>query len=111
MSRAQGSSAEAKARRHLERAGLRYKESNYQCRLGEIDLIMEDGRTLVFVEVRSRSDARFGGAAASIDTRKQAKLRRTAEHYLQRLGKLPPCRFDVVAFEGDTGINWITDAF
>lgn len=71
---------------------------------------MRQGDTLVFVEVRSRRGTRYGGAAASIDARKQEKLRRTAEHYLLRYPSLPPCRFDVVTLQ-DSSIDWIVNAF
>ena len=66
--------------------------------------------TLVFVEVRSRRDASFGGAAASVGPAKQRRIRRAAEHYLRRLRALPPCRFDVVAIDGDR-IEWLQAAF
>lgn len=110
MSRRQGAAAEAAACAHLQAAGLELVTRNYSCRMGEIDLIMRHGDTLVFVEVRSRASARFGGAAASVDLRKQQRLTRTAQHYLQRLPELPPCRFDVVTLDGGT-IDWISNAF
>lgn len=83
---------------------------NYRCRMGEIDLILEDRGTLVFVEVRLRSNAGFGGAAASITARKQDRLIRAAQHYLQQLRVLPPCRFDAVLLDGGR-MEWIRDAF
>jgi putative endonuclease len=110
MSRVTGAAAEEAARAHLEAAGLALVARNYSCRYGEIDLIMREGETLVFVEVRSRSHRGFGGAAASIDQRKQDRLKRTAEHYLQRQRRMPPCRFDVVTLDGDTAIDWIINA-
>lgn len=78
--------------------------------MGEIDLILEDRGTLVFVEVRLRSNAGFGGAAASITARKQDKLIRAAQHYLQQLRVLPACRFDAVLLDGSR-MEWIRDAF
>lgn len=66
--------------------------------------------TLVFVEVRSRRDVSFGGAAASVSVTKQRRIRRAAEHYLRRLQALPACRFDVVAIDGER-IEWIQAAF
>lgn len=77
---------------------------------------MEDGEHLVFVEVRYRKSDRFGGTLASIDSRKQRKLRASAEHYRQRHKPLSnrPCRFDVMSFSGDIGSKdpeWIKDAF
>jgi putative endonuclease len=80
-------------------------------RAGEVDLVMrERDGTLVFVEVRARSSAGFGGAAASVTATKQRRLLFAAQHYLQRLANLPPCRFDVVAVEGGQ-IEWIRAAF
>lgn len=111
MSRARGSEAEQLACRHLEAAGLVLRERNYQCRFGEIDLIMQDAETLVFIEVRQRSASRFGGGAVSIGQRKRRRLLLAASHYLQRQPRLPPCRFDVVALDGDNRIDWITSAF
>ncbi len=105
-----GAEAEQRASRYLQQHGLKLQQSNYHCRYGEIDLIMLDGETLVFIEVRLRNNAAFGGAAASVDARKQDKLIKTAQHYLGTLKKIPPCRFDVVALEGDD-INWLKSAF
>ena len=108
-----GDAAEHAAARLLTAAGLIPVAAKVRYKVGELDLIMRDGDTLVFVEVRARRSMAFGGAAASIDARKQLRLRRAAERYLQltRGGRAwPPCRFDVVAFEGDR-VNWIRDAF
>jgi putative endonuclease len=66
--------------------------------------------TLVFVEVRARRDARFGGAAASIGAAKRQRLVFAASHFLRRLATVPPCRFDVVAVDGDR-IEWLRAAF
>ncbi len=108
-----GAAAEARARAHLAAHGLRFVAANVRYRLGEIDLVMMDADTLVFVEVRARASMRFGGAAASVDSRKQAKLRRAAAIYLQQhfgSHEWPACRFDVVAFEGGAP-SWIRGAF
>ena len=105
-----GAQAEQAAAAYLVKRGLQLVEKNYRCRFGEIDLIMRAGVTLVFVEVRSRSSRAFGGAAASIDARKQRKLIAAAQHYLAQLGKPPPCRFDALLFEGSE-IEWIQNAF
>jgi putative endonuclease len=77
---------------------------------------MRDGATVVFVEVRLRRSLRFGGAAASVDRRKQARIAATAAHYLQRHRELArlPCRFDVVTFTGpDATVApcWLKGAF
>ena len=112
-----GDRAERAALDYLSRRGLRHLMSNYRCRFGEIDLIMDDGESLVFVEVRYRKDTGFGGGAASIDQRKQHRLRITAEHYRQsqRGADQRACRFDVVSLTGDlaanTSIDWIQNAF
>lgn len=107
-----GAAAEGAARRHLERNGLRWIESNYRCRWGEIDLVMRDRDTLVFVEVRYRRSSRFGGAAGSVDARKRDRLRRAAADYLGRMrGTQPAARFDVVALGPDDRIEWIESAF
>ena len=108
-----GSDAEHLASLFLQRQHLVLLEKNYRCRFGEIDLIMREGTTLVFVEVRMRSNNYFGGAAASITTTKQNKLIRAARHYLSRLYTTPPCRFDGVLLTGhhDPEIEWIRDAF
>jgi putative endonuclease len=93
--------------------GLSLVERNYQCKLGEIDLIMRSDDTLVFVEVRYRKATHFGGAAASVSPAKQQRLRRAALSYLQSKGlneSRQSCRFDLVACEG-TDINWIANAF
>jgi putative endonuclease len=115
-SRARGLRVETFALEHLERRGLRRVARNYRCRAGEIDLVMRDGDTLVFVEVRYRRRPHFGGAVESVDTRKQRRLIRAAAHYLasHRCGEPPPCRFDVVAVDGEPGaarVTWIEGAF
>ena len=111
-----GAQAEAAACAYLQRHGLQLVERNYRCVHGEIDLIMREQQTLVFVEVRFRTGTRFGGAAASVDARKQARLTATALHYLQRHpgAHRQPCRFDVVALTAGIGaeaIEWIRSAF
>ena len=108
-----GVQAEQWAARYLKQQGLQQLAKNYRCRAGEIDLIMQDGGTLVFIEVRLRNSADFGGAAASIDLHKQHRLIRTAQYYLARLGRTPPCRFDVVLMDDDEGLNvqWLKNAF
>jgi putative endonuclease len=105
-----GAAAEARAEAHLAAHGLVLVARNWRCRMGEIDLIMKDGATLVFVEVRSRAHGGFGGAAASITGAKQRRIALAARHYLAGLGKTPPCRFDAVLIE-DGRLEWIRDAF
>ena len=106
---AQGRDWEQTALRYLRRHGLVLVEVNFTCKGGEIDLIMRDGESLVFVEVRQRADRRHGGAAASITPSKIRRLVRAAQFYLLRLQSVPPCRFDVVAIDGDT-LDWLRDA-
>jgi len=109
-----GAQAEQTAAQYLQRNGLQLLQCNYRCRFGEIDLIMKDRESLVFVEVRLRSRADFGGAAASIDTRKQHKLILAAQHYLSTVSPTPLCRFDAVLLssaEGGEGIEWLKNAF
>jgi putative endonuclease len=105
-----GDNAEDRALAYLVRQGLRLRMRNFRCRSGEIDLIMADCETLVFVEVRKRSSMRYGGAAASVTPAKQARLIRAAYLYLTRYSVMPPCRFDVIAFEQDN-MSWLKNAF
>ena len=95
-----GEQHERQAEALLIAAGLVLVARNWRCRLGEIDLIMKDGATLVFVEVRQRGSERFGGAIASIGAQKQAKLQRAIGLYLSTLPTTPSCRVDAVLFDG-----------
>ena len=115
-----GSAAEDRALQHLQRHGLVLVQRNYRvaagpsARGGEIDLILrapDREGTLVFVEVRSRGRVDHGGAAASITHAKRRRIILAARHYLQRLrGEWPPCRFDVVAIDGEQ-LEWLVAAF
>ncbi|MCW8829513.1 MAG: YraN family protein [Gammaproteobacteria bacterium] len=110
-----GQQAELLAAEYLSNNGLRLIERNYRCRGGEIDLVMEDGMGLVFVEVRYRKHQAFGGAAASVDRHKQQRLIRAAQYYLQRKHCADrPCRFDVIAVspgpQGKPALQWIRNA-
>ena len=110
--KASGSQAEALVADYLEARGLRLIARNYNCRLGEIDLILADGPTLVFAEVRLRRSRDFGGAAASITAAKRQRILLAARHYL--MGKAEqPCRFDVLLLDAldPNRIEWIKDAF
>lgn len=115
--KAVGDSAEDRALRFLQQQGLQLVCRNYRLAAGprqpgaEIDLILQhsDG-TLVFVEVRTRRGAGHGGAAASVLPAKQRRIVRAARHYLLRLAVLPPCRFDVVAIDGEA-LEWLQAAF
>lgn len=110
-----GRDAEQAGSHYLSRHGLREVVRNYRAKVGEIDLIMQEGEELVFVEVRYRNSEQFGGAIESVNRDKQRKLRRAAEQYLQQRGPdYESCRFDVLAIHGQAPnfrIEWIRDAF
>lgn len=111
-----GQWAERLAEDHLVEHGLELVKRNYSFQRGEIDLIMRDNNTLVFVEVRYRKNDQFGGGIESIDNKKQKKLQMTAQHYLQNHDRFQdhPCRFDAMIISGESSqpsINWIKDAF
>lgn len=107
-----GDRAERIAATYLQDRGLTVIESRYRSRWGEIDLILRDRDTVVFAEVRLRHSKDFGGAAYSVDRRKQARIIATARHYLAGTRE-SPCRFDVVLLESiePPRIEWIRDAF
>jgi putative endonuclease len=118
--RNQGAQVERLARAFLESQGLDAVAANANFRLGELDLVMRDGETLVFVEVRYRRQGShaqgFGGGAASVDARKRRKIVAAAEQFLlaHRAYARSACRFDVVAASGDTAapeFDWLLDAF
>lgn len=113
-----GTQAETRAAAMLQRQGMRLIARNLRCRLGEIDLVMLDAQTLVFVEVRRRNHDRYGSAADSITRHKQLRLIRAARYFLPRLStrlQLPAsmmaCRFDVVLEDGLAAPVWIRQAF
>jgi putative endonuclease len=110
---AAGARAEALAATFLEARGLAIVARNYRTRRGEIDLIARDRGTLVFVEVRQRRSAAFGGAAASITAGKRTRLIAAAQAYLATLPHEPACRFDAVLIDGATTprIEWQRDVF
>jgi putative endonuclease len=115
--KASGDAGEDRALAYLLGQGLTLVKRNYRvargpnARGGEIDLIVRDrDGTLVFVEVRARADRGHGGAAASIGYAKRRSLVLVAQHFLQTLRVIPPCRFDVIAIEGDS-LEWLQAAF
>ena len=109
--RSQGSLYDQKARAYLETQGLKFIAANQTFKCGELDLVMADGDTVVFVEVRQRKSNRFGSAVESIDYRKQQKWFNAANMWLFTKRKqsldTAKCRFDVVAFEGDNPPLWL----
>lgn len=111
-----GSEWENAALVHLQRAGLKLIERNFHCRLGEIDLILTDGDSIVFAEVRYRGDAARGDGTATVGAVKQAKLVRAAKLWLQARPQFAsqPCRFDVVGCAGTPQrpqFDWVRNAF
>jgi putative endonuclease len=112
----EGAAWEQAARRELERAGLRLRAANVRYPFGELDLVMDEGEQLVFVEVRYRRGVGFGDGAASVDGRKRMRLVRAASAYLAATPALArrPCRFDVVSIAGPVdapSFDWIRNAF
>jgi putative endonuclease len=108
-----GREAETIAARYLESCGLRLLQRNFRVRGGEIDLICQEGRSLVFVEVRLRSRSDYGGAGASITATKRRRLIMAARHYLARRGADCDCRFDCILMHdlSESSIEWIRNAF
>ena len=115
-SRNKGMLFERRAENFLRRQGLRLLQRNFRCRFGEIDLIMEDGETLCFIEVKYRRSQAFGGAAFSLPRGKQRRIVAAAARYLQnRGGAAPPVRFDALLIQqqpdGSEHFDWIRNAF
>lgn len=111
-----GAEAEQVACEYLQMQGLTLICKNYNCRYGEIDLVMQSSNELVFVEVRSRAPQDFGRAVESITEEKKRRIIRAAEHYLQTLNISPHqfCRFDVIGIDkqaDNDGIEWLPNAF
>ncbi len=109
-----GQKAEGQALAYLESKGLTLLERNYRCNRGEIDLVMDDDGTLVFVEVRFRKHNHFGSALESINHTKQKKIITSAKHYLAHHTEDRAIRFDAIALTPTTSkleIQWIKSAF
>lgn len=110
-----GVQMERAALAHLQQHGLQLLAQNWRSSAGELDLVMQDGDCLVFVEVRYRRTARFGSATESVDHRKQQRLARAASAFLcsQPRFQQAACRFDVIAISGDSPpqLEWIRHAF
>ena len=106
---ARGREAEQRALAYLQHQGLRLVSQNFRVKGGEIDVVMREGTTVVFVEVRQRRTLDYGGAAASITATKRRRLILAARHYLARFGE-SPCRFDCLLIQGET-VSWLRGAF
>jgi putative endonuclease len=109
-----GAQAEIRAEKFLQQQGLITQARNYRCKLGEIDLIMMHSNELIFIEVRLRSHSQFANAAESVTIRKQTKIIKTAQYYLQQrqLTDTANCRFDIIAFSDNVSPpEWIKNAF
>ena len=104
-----GDAAEDDALTFLLQQGLVEVERNFRCKGGEIDLIMRERDTIVFVEVRKRSKNDFGGALASVTRTKQKRLIVAAQVFLQRYRMPPDCRFDVIGYDGEQ-MTWLKNA-
>lgn len=114
MSQQVGLIGEQQAKNFLIHKGLRFLTNNYRCRWGEVDLILADKDHLVFVEVRARISANFGGALESITVQKRKKIIKTASHYMtvKKLFHSHSARFDVICIQGASAeIEWIPNAF
>jgi len=107
-----GSVAEARALDYLQGQGLRLLARNWRCKLGELDLVMQDGDTVAVIEVRSRSRTDFGAAAETVDARKLARRVRATRLWLARRPELAerPLRFDVVTLDAGA-LEWRREAF
>ena len=112
-----GSITESFAQQYLSEQGLTFVDKNVHSRQGEIDLVMRDGDTYVFVEVKYRKNNTFGGAIAAVSPSKQKKIKQSITFYLHQAGLNEyntPCRIDVVALLGDIKqpqITWLKNAF
>ncbi len=108
----QGNQAEDEAYQYLLKQDFKLIERNFSTKAGEVDLIMQDGESLVFIEVRYRKNTDFGGAAASVTPKKQQRIIKAALAYSQRNAPQSSLRFDVVSIEGDDRkLNHIKNAF
>ncbi|GAA5096819.1 YraN family protein [Wohlfahrtiimonas larvae] len=109
-----GTWGENLAREYLESQGLHFVMRNYLCKMGEIDLIMQDNQTLIFVEVRVRNTKLHGNPLESITVQKQRKVRKTAERYLQQVNHQGGARIDVIGIDTSMAppvITWVENAF
>ncbi len=106
-----GENAEQRALEFLLSQKLTLLTRNYHCRMGELDLVMQQNDVLVIIEVRYRQSERFGGALESITRQKQSRIIAATQYYLMQHNINPVVRFDVVAINASQDINWIQNAF
>lgn len=106
-----GAQYEEVALRFLLAQGLTVVTRNYRCRFGELDLVMQEGGTLVIVEVRYRKNNRYGSALESVTKAKQTRIITATKHYMVQHKTAQPIRFDVVAITGNTQPDWVKNAF
>lgn len=106
-----GERSEQRACDYLLQQGLRMVTKNFRCQYGELDIVMRDGNMLVIVEVRFRKSNKYGGALASITSKKQARIIATTQHYMLQNNCRDAVRFDVILLSNDAAINWIQNAF
>jgi len=116
-SQSKGQITEEFAKQYLLAQGLTFVDSNVHCRRGEIDLIMQERDTLIFIEVKYRKNSLFGGAISAVSPSKQQKIKHCVAFFLHKhdLNEYnTPCRFDVIALEGDINqpkVTWLKNAF
>ncbi len=116
-SHARGKTTEAFAEQYLIKQGLTFVERNVHCRQGEVDLIMLDGDTVVFIEVKYRKNNHFGSAIEAVSLAKQNKIKHCVAFYFHKSNLNEyntPCRFDVIALEGNINqpqVTWLKNAF
>ncbi len=111
-----GHKAEAYAAQFLKREGLKVLEKNFSCQFGEIDLIVQEAETLVFVEVKFRTDSDWADAIETVTKTKQQKIIKAAKHYKQKhkISDYIACRFDVIAINNEfnaENTEWLKHAF
>jgi putative endonuclease len=112
-----GKVTEAFAECYLKEQGLEFIDRNIHCRQGEIDLVMRDGDVFVFIEVKYRKNNHFGSAAEAVSSAKQKKIKHCVAFFFHKANLNEyntPCRFDVIALEGDINqpqVTWLKNAF
>lgn len=106
-----GKQAEQQALTYLQQQGLILLERNFRCKVGELDLIMQQDVVVAFIEVKYRHTAEYGGALMSLSARQQQRIIKAASYYLMRYAPHAQARFDVIAIDGDSDLQWLPNAF